>query len=207
MLMVAGVVYAAFQQQWLTGLVIVGIILLSFLPTALHRRYNLYIPSEFELLAILLLFGSLFLGEVRQYYFRFWWWDLALHTLSGFILGIFGFLLVYVLNRHERAHLDMTAGFVAFFSFLFSVACGVFWEIFEFAMDQIFGWNMQKSGLVDTMWDLIVDTFGAAVIALLAYIFLKDEHEYFLERWIAKFIAGNPRLFRRHKQKKPSASK
>ncbi|MGH7573673.1 MAG: hypothetical protein ACREM1_00880, partial [Longimicrobiales bacterium] len=63
------------------------------------------------------------------------------------------------------------------------------WEIFEFGMDQVFGLNMQKSGLVDTMWDLIVNVIGAGAIALLGYGWLKTpEVDSFLERWIERFI-------------------
>ena len=61
-------------------------------------------------------------------------------------------------------------------------------------MDQIFGLNMQKSGLVDTMWDLIVDTIGAAVIAILGYGYLRtSEVDSFLERWIERFLRENRR--------------
>ncbi len=63
-------------------------------------------------------------------------------------------------------------------------------------MDQLFGMNMQKSGLVDTMWDLIVDSIGAAIIALLGWAYLRAAgSDSFLERWIERFIQANPRLF------------
>jgi hypothetical protein len=51
---------------------------------------------------------------------------------------------------------------------------------------------MQKSGLVDTMWDLIVDTLGAAFIALVGYDRLKTvEADSLLERAIDAFLLGN----------------
>src|SRR5690606_11091243 len=115
---------------------------------------------EFEVLALIFIFASLFLGEVRGYYIRYWWWDIALHTASGLLLGIWGFLLVYVLNESQDIEMQMKPRFVALFAFFFAVGCGALWEIFEFAMDQLFGMNMQKpmlndpSGLTDTMWDL-----------------------------------------------------
>jgi hypothetical protein len=91
----------------------------------------------------------------------------------------------------------MKPGFVALFSFAFAVAVGSIWEIFEFTMDSFLGLNMQKSGLVDTMWDLIVDALGALVIAVLGYFYTKSGTEYFVEKWIDKFIEANPRIFRR----------
>jgi hypothetical protein len=33
---------------------------------------------------------------------------------------------------------------------------------------------MQKSGLVDTMWDLIADCIGAGIAGLYGYLYLKD---------------------------------
>ena len=96
--MVAGVVLALIERHWLDATLIAGIILVMFIPAALGHRLRIQIPSEFELMALVFLFASLFLGEIRGYYTRFWWWDLALHMTSGLLLGIFGFLLVYVLN-------------------------------------------------------------------------------------------------------------
>lgn len=198
-------VIAVWEEQWLTAAITIGIILITLIPLIMKKKFSLYIPQEFELLAITFIFASLFLGEVHEYYTRFWWWDIALHTGSGLLLGILGFLLVYILNESDEIDLHMNPGFVAFFAFLFAVGIGVLWEIFEFSMDSFFGTNMQKemlgdpSGLTDTMWDLIVDTLGALVISALGYGYLKSgKKESFLERWIDKFIQNNPRLFNRN---------
>lgn len=98
----------------------------------------------------------------------------------------------------------MKPGFVALFAFVFAVALGALWEVFEFAMDSLFGMNMQKailgdpSGLTDTMWDLIVDAAGALVIAVLGRQWLRTAGtDSFLEAWIDRFIEDNPQLFGR----------
>ena len=120
-----------------------------------------------------------------------------LHTGSGFLLGIFGFLLVYVLNERPDIDLHMRPRFVALFAFMFAVGMGALWEIFEFGMDQLFGLNMQKSGLVDTMWDLIVEVVGAAVTALLGWVYMRAAgNDSFLEQWIEAFVHANPRIFK-----------
>jgi len=196
-------VVALWEQQWMAAMITLGIILVTLGPLILSRFFQVFIPPEFVLLAIGFVFASLFLGEVRGYYTRFWWWDIALHTSSGFLLGIVGFLLVYLLNETEDIGVKMKPGFVAFFAFLFAIGTGAIWEIFEFSMDRLLGTNMQKtmlgdsSGLTDTMWDLIVDTFGALFISVLGYGYIKtSRNESFLERWIHAFIESNPRLFR-----------
>lgn len=203
LIMVIGLALSIYEQQWLNAGAICGILLLTALPTLVFRRWKVFVPPELELLAIAFIFAALFLGETRGYYGRFWWWDIALHTTSGVLLGIFGFLLVYVLNGIPRLDLHMRPGFVAFFAFCFALAIGALWEIFEFAMDQLAGMNMQKpflgdpSGLTDTMWDLIVDALGALAIAISGYLYLKRGMASPIERWTRQFVAGNPRMFGR----------
>ena len=65
---------------------------------------------------------------------------------------------------------------IALFSFTFSLALGALWEIFEFSMDQIFLTNMQTSGVVDTMWDLIADALGAFSMSVIGFLHLKHCH-------------------------------
>ncbi|MFO7983100.1 MAG: hypothetical protein R6V08_06575 [Desulfuromonadales bacterium] len=205
-ILVFEVVAALWGQQWLPAIVTTGIILVTLGPFFLAKFFRVFIPPEFVLFSIIFVFASLFLGEVHSYYSRLWWWDIALHSGSGFLLGIIGFLLVYVLNETEDIGVHMKPGFVAFFAFLFAVGIGALWEIFEFSMDSFFGMNMQKemlgdpSGLTDTMWDLIVDTLGALVITMLGYGYIKTaRNDSFLEQWIHSFIKSNPRLFDRNR--------
>ncbi len=204
-ILVVEAMIAIWEHQWLTAVITIGIIVLTLVPFFLEKFLRVFIHPEFVLLAIAFVFASLFLGEIRGYYTRFWWWDILLHSGSGFLLGIVGFLLVHVLNETEDIGVHMKPGFVAIFAFMFAVGIGTLWEIFEFSMDSLFGMDMQKemrgdpSGLTDTMWDLIVDILGALVISILGYGYVKTaKNESFLERWIKAFVESNPRLFKRN---------
>jgi hypothetical protein len=190
------------EGLWMSALWLLAIMAITSAPALLGDRLPVRIPPEYEILAILFVFASLFLGEFRSYYERFWWWDIALHTTSGLLLGILGFLLVYVLNENKRIELHMRPGFVALFAFVFAIGVGTLWEIFEFAADRIFGTRMQKpmlgdaSGLTDTMWDLIVDALGAAAISVFGWWNMKRNERSFIEIWIGRFIERNPGMFR-----------
>ncbi|MFG0331859.1 MAG: hypothetical protein ACF8TS_00730, partial [Maioricimonas sp. JB049] len=176
-----------------------------FLPAILAWKVDVNVPPEFEVLTIAFIFASLFLGELRDFYNRFWWWDIALHTTSGGLLGVLGLLLVYVLNETPHVDLHMRPGFVAFFAFCFALSVGALWEIYEFAMDQFLGTNMQKpmlndpSGLTDTMIDLIVDALGALSVSVAGYIYMRRGNQSIIDRGIRRFIERNPHLFSRVK--------
>ncbi|MGE0775154.1 MAG: hypothetical protein AB7G25_04295 [Sphingomonadaceae bacterium] len=199
--MAAELVFLVAEQQWVHVFLVTGIMLTMALPVVLKSRFPVQIPSEIQILTILFGFATLFLGEVRDYYERFWWWDLALHATAGLLLGLQGFMTVYILNEDRHVDLHMRPSFLAIFAFCFSQAIGAIWEIFEFTMDQVFGLTMQKpmlgdpSGLTDTMWDLIVNAIGALVISVAGWRYLSRGRSSYLDDWVRRFIARNPQLF------------
>src|SRR3546814_4604052 len=94
------------------------------MPVVLKARFFVQIPPEVQILAILYGFAALFLGEVRDYYERSWWWDLIFHATAGLLLGLQGFMTVYILNEVRHVDLHMRRSFLEFFAFCFSLAFG-----------------------------------------------------------------------------------
>lgn len=168
---IAAFFLSLYERAWLTSFVAAVALLVVWLPSFLERSFQTHVPLEFELLLNIFIYGSIFLGEMQGFYTRFWWWDLVLHGGSGIALGFLGFLILFSLYRTER--LDMRPSLLALFSFCFALALGVLWEIFEFLMDSAFGFSMQKSGLLDTMSDLIVNTIGAGIAAASGYFYMR----------------------------------
>lgn len=194
--MLLGLLWALAQARFgLAGMV--GLIMIATLsPIWLSRWLEIHLPPEAELFAILFLYSSLFLGEFGDFYERFAWWDALLHTGSGFLMGLFAYILVFVLNRSPRSSLNLTPPFVALFTVSFAVATGGVWEIFEYSMDQIFGLNMQKSGLHDTMADLIVNLLGASLFGLIGYLQFRLDKDSIIAPLIDKFMQDNPDLLK-----------
>jgi len=175
---------------------------LSIFPVVLVRYAGLVMPRAFIAALVLFVFATLFLGEVLDFYNRFWWWDVALHGTSALGFGIIGFIAVFMMFQGDR--FAAPHGAVCFFAMCFAVFIGAVWEIFEFAMDLSFGLNMQKSGLPDTMGDLIVNVIGAAVAAAAGYLYLIGREHTFLAALIAEFVERNPRFFGRARKRPPT---
>ena len=190
------------SQRWMHVFLVVAIMAGILSPELVKRHYRVEIPSEAQIAATLFAFATLFLGEVRGYYERLWWWDEALHLTAGLLLGLLGFLIVHALNTSKKVGLQMRPSFVALFAFLFSLGVGTAWEIFEFVMDQSFGLTMQKpmlgdpSGLTDTMWDLIMDAGAAAVISIAGWHYVKAPRRRYVDTWVARFIRRNQQLMK-----------
>lgn len=56
------------------------------------------------------------------------------------------------------------------------VAAGAIWEVFEWGVDMMASTNVIK-GKNDTIWDVMMDTAGAALAALLVRTFLSDAQD------------------------------
>ena len=192
-------VLVVMDGQWQHAFIVAAVMAGTIAPELLRRQLPIEIPSEIQILAILFVFATLFLGEVRDYYERFWWWDLSLHATAGLLMGLLGFMIVYALNESRSVQLRMRPSFVALFAFAFGLAIGNIWEIFEFAMDRTFGLTMQKptpgdpSGLTDTMQDLIVNLAGAAIVSLAGWAYIRRSRRRHVDTWIARFVRRNRR--------------
>ncbi|MWB78829.1 hypothetical protein GLS40_12385 [Pseudooceanicola sp. 216_PA32_1] len=186
--------------EWRLSLTFVALLTLglSMAPVYVARWAEIEVPNAFVAAIVMFVGGTLFLGEVLDFYNRFWWWDIAMHGGSAVGFGLIGFVLVFMMFQGDRYAAPPFA--VAFFAFCFALAIGAMWEIFEFTMDQTFGLNMQKSGLVDTMGDLIVDTIGALIGAASGWAWLKKRNLGLLTTVIAAFVHRNPRFFSRFRK-------
>ncbi len=172
---------------------IVGVVAM-LLPSLLRHKWQLIIPSKMMVLFAVFLYCAIFLGEVRSFYYNVPHWDTILHTFSGAMLGALGFSVINFLNRTDRVPMNLSPVFVAFFTLCFAVFLGVVWEFYEFTADGILHTNMQKfalesgeplvgrAALMDTMKDLIVDTIGALVMAVIGYISIRYQ-----KGWVEKF--------------------
>jgi hypothetical protein len=175
-------------------LVFTGLLILIFssLPALIERTFRIILPVEVDLLLTLFIFAHFVLGEFANYYFRIWWWDILLHASSGILIGMVGFVIIYFFLFTSKV--SANPALVSLFSVTFSIAAATFWEIFEFTMDQLFGFNMQKSGFVDTMTDLIAGFLGACIVGICVYRYLTNDEGGLIKLTINRFILFNLRL-------------
>lgn len=193
--LLVAVIVSLLLGVWSLAFVSAATLGLSVAPAVLASRLSLRLPAPFLIAITLFVIGSILMGEALAFYDRVWWWDLALHGASAIGFGLIGFLFIFMLFEGDRFAAPPAA--VALLAFCTAVTVGALWEIFEFAMDQFLGFNMQKSGLIDTMGDLIVDAIGAFIAALSGYSYLTGHGERLFGPILDQFIDANRRLYRR----------
>lgn len=192
-LLIGGAAFAIYERHWESLFVTVLTFALTFAPLQFQRFYHVQIPVFFTSAIIVFTYFTLFLGEIGNFYERLWWWDIFLHGGAAIGFGLIGFIIILMLFRGNKYAAPPIA--LAWFAFCYAMTIGVLWEIFEFGMDELFGLNMQKSGLADTMYDLIVDTFGAFLGAAAGFFYLKGRWFGGLASLIHQFVETNQELF------------
>ena len=132
-------------------------LILFTLPSLFERQLHIDLPDTLEIIILLFIFAAEILGEIRDYYITFPYWDTMLHTINGFLCAAIGFALVDILNRQERVSLHLSPFYMAVVAFCFSMTVGVVWEFFEFSMDWFFHFDMQKDTILNTISTVNLD--------------------------------------------------
>jgi hypothetical protein len=197
MLLLAGLI-ALGLGRWTLAFVSFATLALSLLPPLLAARWSLTLPLPYLIATTLFCFASIFLGEAFGFYERLWWWDLALHALSAVGFGLFGFLFVFMLFEGDRFAAPPSA--IALVTFCVAMTVGAIWEVFEYTMDTVLGLNMQKTGLDDTMGDLILNAIGGLIASLTGYFYLVHGSAGLLGRGLSQFIRLNRQLYQKSKR-------
>lgn len=159
-----------------------GGLIVVLLPGVIQRRFRIAAPSTMRVGLFMFLFASIYLGEVRSFYYRFPIWDSILHFLSGAMLAALGLFLTQRHTNTDHQTAAINPGFAALFAFCFAAASGAVWETYEYVIDGLFDTNMQKvvtdtgeiltgsSALADTMSDIILGATAALIVAIASYL-------------------------------------
>lgn len=167
-IIVVGIMIAqAFNKNWNDVFLCLLTLVLFMIPSFIERRIKIDVPDTMEIIILLFIFAAEILGEIRAYYLTFPYWDMALHTVNGFLCAAIGFSLINILNKSPRFAISLSPVFVAMVAFCFSMTVGVIWEFFEYGMDVIFRTDMQKDTVIPVISSVLFNPEGKNVPVVL----------------------------------------
>lgn len=113
---------------------------------------------------------SIVFGTILNFYSYITDFDFYLHIIFGIVASVFSIPFIkYFLEKSNLKISNLSLTFVIFIMFCFSSTCGVIWEIYEFAVDNLFNLNTQNASLLDTMTDIIANTIGILISCAVYY--------------------------------------
>ncbi len=90
------------------------------------------------------------------WYSTIWWFDMPMHFLGGFWLGLMA-LWAYLLVRRKQPVLQWNSVFWTVF--ILTLCVGVAWELFEVGIDRFI--TLVSHNSLDTVSDIFFDLAGA----------------------------------------------
>lgn len=156
-----------FTANWNNVFLCILTLILFLVPVVIDRKFNIRLPNTLETIILLFIFSAEILGEINEFYLHFAHWDTILHTLNGFLCAAIGFSMIDILNRKEVFHTKLSPIFVALVAFCFSMTVGVLWEFFEFGMDRVFKYDMQKDEILKTIATVELNPSGKNVAVVI----------------------------------------
>lgn len=157
--------------EWNISIVLNSVIALgiTFLPAMLRRDYHIPLGAGITLWITTAVFFHA-VGALGPYS-AVWWWDHMTHVLSASIVAGVGYAATRAIDEHNE-DIYLPPRFLFLFILLFVIAFGVAWELLEFLISFVsttFGTGsiLTQYGLEDTIIDLVFDTVGAVLFAIL----------------------------------------
>lgn len=144
-------VFSIINGKWENAMTCFMSFVLLMVPSFIENKMKIDLPNVMEVIMITFVFAANIMGEMGSFYEKLSFWDTLLHTLNGFICAGVGFGLIDILNRNDKVKINLSPLFVCLFSFCFSMTAGTVWEFFEFGMDMLFGKDMQKDTIINSI--------------------------------------------------------
>ncbi|PRY93091.1 hypothetical protein BCF33_1957 [Hasllibacter halocynthiae] len=175
--------------------VLIGVSGCAILLPAFEALSGLRFPFRLHAQIAIFVAAALLLGEWSGIYEAVPAWDLALHLVSAAVLSVAGLGLALTLTGGTwPARRLWVAGVLAFG---FSQMVGALWEVLEFGLDIGFGLNTQRSGLPDTMTDVIANALGGVWGAVAGTLALAGRVAVVPAGLMLDTMAANPVLWPR----------
>lgn len=145
---------------------------LFLVPFFIDKKLKIDLPTPLEIVILLFIFAAEILGEIQNFYGIFPYWDMLLHTLNGFLCGAIGFSLIDILNenKNKKKTFKLSPIYVALVAFCFSMTIGVLWEFFEYGVDKVMKYDMQKDKIVENISSVLLNENGENVPVILENI-------------------------------------
>ena len=160
-------VQAIYSNNIYDGLICLTIIPVVYLPKIIRKLFKIDISSINEFIFIIFVFLAHFLGSILNFYNHIYFYDKFVHFLSGMVVAMITIEFLVKNKKYDKNYL---------FNFLFILGISFLvagcWEYFEYISDLIFkkdAQNVLKTGINDTMQDMLVATLGTILLLLFNY--------------------------------------
>ena len=182
LILVLSIVNAIILHNWYITSTNIFLLILMFIPQILKKSSKITIPKEFELVLLIFVIITLFLGKIG---------NVLAPIIFGIATGFIAFTILLFLYSNNQ--IKKNYSLVILFSFNFAIALGVIIELAKYYLKLSLG-QIIGSGLYSfTMMNLTYVLIGSLIASTIGYIYMRTHLNVFGK--IIKIIKrSNPKL-------------
>jgi hypothetical protein len=183
-LIVISMFYATYFHLWQILFADIFLLILMFMPLILKKSYEVHMPRGFELIIILFVIVSFFLGTFR---------GLVIQIFFGIAAGFVGFAIMLILFSNST--LKKNYFLIILFSLSFSVAFGLGAELAKYYLKLILDFGFVDNDYAYTMRSLTFVSIGSLISATIGFLYMKGYKLKIMRYMVKEFKNKNPNLF------------
>ena len=183
-ILLASAVLEIRMERWDIFFINLFALVLTFLPLGVRLALKISFPRTFEMGMHVSLLLMVTLEKIMEGNLVF--------VFLGLMLGIVGFILMYVIYYSNRA--GAFYFLVVLFAFCFSVSVGAVWEVFHYLMADTLKIKLEGFTHDYSPLGLVLIMIGAALASIYGFLYLKFSNKHLIQRIMHNFIKRNPNL-------------
>ncbi|PJC45383.1 hypothetical protein CO037_01805, partial [Candidatus Pacearchaeota archaeon CG_4_9_14_0_2_um_filter_30_8] len=186
LILILSILNSAYFGLWHIMSTNIFLLVLVFSPQILKKSYNLKFPKEFEILLLIFIVVTLFLGQIK---------GIFAPILFGIGTGMIGLLILFILYSTNK--IKKNYPLIVLFSFNFAIAFGVGLELIKYYIKIILNQSLDGGIYIYTMNNLTYVLLGAAIASGIGFLYLKT-HLKFIGEALKKFKSANKEIFKKN---------
>lgn len=183
-ILVSSIIYSIYFHLWRILFVNLLLLFLVLMPYTIHRRSEVRIPKEFELIILIFVLFSFFLGDYRGF---------VIQIFFGLAVAFFGFIIMLVLFYNSKIKINYFL--IIIFSFSISVTLGLGLEVLKFYLKWFINDPLKIDDYIYAMRSLTLVSIGAFFASIFGFLYMKGYRPRFVIRVANSFKKRNPNLF------------
>ena len=183
LILIISIVNSAYFGLWHIMSTNIFLLVLVFAPQMLKGSYNLKFPREFEILLLIFILITLFLGQLK---------GIFAPILFGIGTGMIGLLILFILYSTKK--IKKNYPLIILFSFNFAVAFGVGLELIKYYLKIILNQELGTGVYAYTMNNLTYVVIGAGIASAIGFLYMKT-HWSIIGKALKKLKSTNKEIF------------
>lgn len=184
LILILSTIYSIYFGLWHIMSINIMLLLLIFAPRIMKRSYKIKFPKEFEILLLLFVISTFFIGTIIK--------GAIVPIFFGIAVSFIGFIILLILYSNNKIEKD--PGLIILIVICFSITFGFSVEIAKYLLKLVFNLSITGGEYTYMMRNMLFVILGSVIASAFGLKYMEKEKGG-MQKVVEKFRKNNPKLF------------